>query len=110
MAKKKTAPRRVSHSGTPRTFGDGLPSQTAAAPATAEAPANGRPGAAPVAAGSPPRAVVPFRRSVSGGARGLTRSQVPLMQEYNYVPKDLGRLGIIAVATFAIMIILGILI
>lgn len=112
MAKKKTAPRRVPHSGTPRTYGDGLPARSA--PATAEAPANGSAPSGSPTSGS--RAVAratsaaPLRRAVSVGASGLSRSQVPLMQEYHYVPKDLGRLGIIAVATFAIMIILGILI
>jgi|GEM_PF-790963 hypothetical protein len=103
MAKKKTAHRRVPHSGTPRIYGDGLSARSA--PATAEAPANGRPAAVSAAP-----AAAPLRRAVSVGASGLSRSQVPLMQEYHYVPKDLGRLGIIAVATFAIMIILGILI
>ncbi len=108
MAKKKAAPRRVPRSATPRTYGDGRPSQTA--PATVEAPANGNPSAGSATAPATQRASVgPARRAASGLA-GLTRSQIPLMQEYNYVPKDLGRLGIIAVATFAIMIILGILI
>jgi hypothetical protein len=88
-----------------------MPSQTA--PATAEAPANGSQAAAPMTPRLPTsgtRTAVPPRRAVSVGPSGLSRSQVPLVQEYHYVPKDLGRLGIIAVATFAIMIILGILI
>ena len=110
MAKKKTAPRRVPHTGTPRTYGDGMPSQ--AGQATAEAPTNGGvTSGSPAAAQATPRvpAAAPSRRGLSTGPSGLTRSQVPLEQEYSYVPKDLRQLGIIAVVTFAIMIVLGLL-
>jgi hypothetical protein len=109
MAKKKTAPRRVPRSGTPRTYSDGAPSQ-AAPVATAEAAADVNSGATTPAAVAPVRAVSPVRRGSAVGTSGLSRSQVPLSQEYSYVPSDLRRLGIIAVATFAIMIVLGILI
>jgi hypothetical protein len=102
MAKKKTTVRRVPRSVTPRTFGDGRP----AVPETATAEAvrtNGRPenGSATVAA--------PVRRP--GFSRlNEPRVQLPLAQEYHYVPADLRRLAILAVSTFAILIILGLVI
>ncbi len=105
MAKKKTAPRRVPRSGTSRTYSDGMPSSTASV-ATAEAPDKADPAAAP----APVRAPSLARRGAAVGTSGVARSPVPLSQEYSYVPGDLKRLGIIAAATFAIMIVLGILI
>ena len=109
MAKKKTAPRRVPRSGTPRTYGDGMPSPTASV-AASEAAAVANSEAATSAAQAPVRAPSLTRRGVAAGTGAVSRSQVPLSQEYGYVPGDLRRLGIIAVATFAIMIVLGILI
>ncbi len=111
MAKKKTAPRRVPRTGTPRTYSEGAPAPSVpAAGATAEATADldtlGGTAAAPVAV----RAAAPVRRGAAVGTSGVSRSQVPLSQEYRYVPGDLRNLGIIAAATFAIMIVLGILI
>jgi hypothetical protein len=102
MAKKKSAPRRVPRSTASRTYGDGRPSQTAAAVAGDVTPTRPETTVRPVPAPA-------VRRGLSA-LGGTARSQVPLSQEYGYVPKDLGRLAILAASTFVIMIILGILI
>ena len=103
MAKKKSNYRRVPRSTTPRTFGDGQPS--AAVTQTAEAV---RPNGKPASVAKQPS--VPARRSLSGSRLGESRSQVPLPVEYHYVVPDLRRLGLLALSTFGIMIVLGILI
>jgi hypothetical protein len=101
MAKKKGTTRRVPHSATPRTFGDGRPS--VAAQATAEAVSPARP------ATTAPQTSVVTRRSASIRS-GEARAQVPLAQEYHYIVPDLRRLAILAVSTFAVLIVLGLVI
>jgi hypothetical protein len=97
MAKKKNTPRRVPRSTTPRTFGDGLPSQVKQSAmqgnghAVAEAPIVASPAAA---LRRPPRP-------------GEARAQLPLTAEYAYVMSDLRRLAILAATTFAILLVLG---
>lgn len=90
MAKKKMV-RRVPSSASPRMYGDGKSSQAAQAAAgkttTAPRPAAGRMSSAPV-------------------VRGAT----DLAQEYSYVVGDLKRLGIIAGALFAVLVVLGVVI
>ena len=103
MAKKKSNYRRAPRSTTPRTFGDGQPS--AAVAQTAEAV---RPNGTPAVAAKQPSALV--RRTSAGSRLSESRSQVPLPVEYHYVLPDLRRLGLLALSTFGIMIVLGILI
>jgi hypothetical protein len=103
MAKKKISSRRVSHSATPRTFGDGLPSPAAEATTAAAVRPAGRP--APVA----PQTSIATRRPAPVRS-GEARAQAPLSEEYHYIGSDLRRLGILAVSTFVLMIILGIVV
>jgi hypothetical protein len=100
MAKKRTVQRRVPHSSAPRTYGDGVPSQTAQQAAEAAGSAGSKSVQPAPAAGRRPAV----------GQSGVARSQVPLEQEYHYVPGDLKRLGILATITFVVMIALGIVI
>lgn len=90
MAKKKMV-RRVPPSASPRMYGDGKPSQAAQA-----------------AAGKTPAA----SRSTTNAATGpaVARGAVSLAQEYGYVLGDLKRLGIIASALFALLVVLGIVV
>ncbi len=102
MAKKKTTVRRVPRSVTPRTFGDGVP-PAAGLPVAEAVRANGRPeGAASTASPA-------IRRTVLA-RQNEARVQRPLSAEYHYVPADLRRLAILAVSTFAVLIILGLVI
>ena len=87
MAKKKTT-RRVPQSSTPRMYSDGKPSQ--------------------VAAGSAPTSGASARPA--GGAAAAARGPVDLAKEYGYVAGDLKRLGIVAVALFAMLIVLSFII
>jgi len=87
MAKKKTT-RRVPQSSTPRMYSDGKPSQVAAGAAPASA-TGGRP---------------------AGGAAAAARGPVDLAKEYGYVAGDLKRLGIVAVALFAMLFVLRLII
>ncbi len=93
MAKKKTGPRRAPRPSEPRMYGNGKPSQSA----QATKPAG--PAAAP---------------SSSAGASAVrtTAGRVPVtvMQDYSYVLQDLRRLGILAAATFVVLIALGLII
>lgn len=93
MAKKKTTARRVPRGVTPRMYGDGKPSSTAQ----------------PTAATSGAKLARP-----SGGSGRMagtaSRGPVVLSQEYRYVLGDLRRLGILAAATFAVLIVLGLII
>ncbi len=101
MAKKKTTVRRVPQSATPRTFGDGQ--------ASAAAPAESAQSVAPRANGSTSRfGTQDLRRRAS--SRTESRPQVPLAVEYAYVKGDLGRLGILAGAMLALLIVLGLII
>lgn len=86
MAKKRTNPRRVPRSVEPRMYGDGRPSQVAQ-PADQAAAAS------------------PAVRAV-----GAPRVPVTVTQNYGYVVNDLKRLGIVAVATFAVLVALGLII
>ncbi len=96
MAKKKTTVRRVPRTATPRTFGDGMPSRPEAPAAEAV-----RPNGVPVAP------AVPQARRPAVTRFGETRVQLPLSQEYHYVPADLRRLAVLALSTFAVLLILG---
>ncbi len=102
MAKKKTTARRVPRASEPRMFGDGKPSQVApqtdGRPAQASAPAGGRP-----AAGR-------FAAAAGGRSAAALRVPVTTTQNYQYVVNDLRRLAIIAVATFAVLVALGLII
>ncbi len=100
--KKKTSVRRVPRSTTPRTFGDGAP---VAPEATAEAP-----GVAPAnSVASTRSSQQDFRRRVAARS-GEARVELPLEQEYSYVPADLRRLGLIALAMVGVMVVLGLII
>ncbi len=83
MAKKKTT-RRVPQASTPRMYGDGKPSQAAAAAAPTSSP-NARPASVATTAG---------------------RGPVNLAKEYSYVAGDLKRLGIIAASLFGMLLML----
>jgi hypothetical protein len=100
MAKKKNPVRRVPRSTTPRTFSD-VNSSSAALPAAEAVRSNGRPEA---------QTAAPARRAGLVTRMGEARPQLPLSQEYRHVPSDLRRLGIFAVSTFVLMIVLGIII
>lgn len=89
MAKKRTNPRRVPRAVEPRMYGDGKPSQL---PQSAD-----RPGVA----ATPAPAVRPM---------GAPRVPVTVTQDYHYVLSDLRRLGIVAIATFAVLIALGLIV
>ncbi len=106
MAKKKTSARRIPRSATPRTFSDGRPSEKPTAETAGEQVA--------VAPRSNGAAVRPgsqeFRRRVPSARSMETRPQLPLTQEYNYVPGDLKRLGILAGGMVALMLVLGLII
>lgn len=95
MAKKKMQPRRVPRSSEPRMYGNGKPSQVAQAPKPAE------PASAPVGGTS---------TSVSTARVAPSRVPVTVTQDYSYVLQDLRRLGILAAATFAVLIALGLII
>ncbi len=88
MAKKKPA-RRVPPSASPRMYGDGKPSAAAQAKA-----------------GGPQR---PAAAATTSNPTG-PRSAANLAVEYSYVLGDLKRLGIIAGALFAVLVVLGIVI
>jgi hypothetical protein len=92
MAKKKTAPRRVPRTATPRMYGDGKPTQRT--PQTD----------VPRTSASRPNGVV------TRAAAGRVHSTVPLSQEYRYVPGDLRRLGLLAAGIFVVMIVLGVIV
>ncbi len=94
MAKKKTAARRVPRASEPRMYGDGKPSQVAQQ-------TEGRPAAA-----SAPIAT----RSAATRSAATPRVPVTLTQDYRYVVADLRRLGMIAAATFAVLVALGLII
>ncbi|MCX7707616.1 MAG: hypothetical protein N2204_06385 [Anaerolineae bacterium] len=96
MAKKKMQPRRVPRSSEPRMYGNGKPSQTAQATQSA--------GPAPSSAGG--------GTTGAGAAARVAPSRVPVTvtQDYSYVLQDLRRLGILAAATFAVLIALGLII
>jgi hypothetical protein len=99
--KKKTSVRRVPHSTTPRTFSDGQPITP-----VAEAE-NG----APVATQAAPvrSSTLDSRRRVAVRS-SEARPQLPLSEEYAYVPKDLKRLGILALGMVGIMVVLGVIV
>lgn len=97
MAKKKTQPRRVPRSSEPRMYGDGKPSQAAQATNPAGPAAGPAVGTSTGAGPSIARAAMP-------------RVPVTVTQDYSYVLQDLRRLGILAAATFAVLIALGLLI
>jgi len=97
--KKKKKKRRVSRKATPRMYGDGRPTQTAQAAHRESKPKSTAPGRP--ASGRQPTA----RMAGSSGAK-----LVPMSEEYHYVPGDLRRLGILAVGTFAMLIVLGVII
>ena len=84
MAKKKTT-RRAPQTSTPRMYGDGKPSQVAAGAVSAS-------GARPA------------------GSVSAARGPVDLAKEYGYVAGDLKRLGIVAAALFAGLIVLSLII
>ena len=106
MAKKKVTSRRVPRSTTPRTFGDGMPSP--AAEATVEGPTGAvRQTARPVSV--VPQSSVAARRSAAIRS-GEARAQVPLAQEYHYISADLRRLAVLAVSTFVLLMVLGVVI
>lgn len=88
MAKKKTV-RRVPQTGSPRMYGDGKPS------------------AAAQAAGQKP---VVISRATPTPATATARGPVNLAQEYQYVLGDLKRLGMIAAALFAALVVAGIVV
>ncbi len=110
MAKKKTSARRVPRSATPRTFSDGRPSQAPQAPSEASAAGAtaDQVAVAPRSNGASVRpAVQEFRRRVPSARSLESRPQLPLNQEYGYVPGDLKRLGILAGGMVAVMVVLG---
>ena len=92
MAKKKTQIRRVPRAAEPRMYGDGKPSVQAAATT----------GAAPTATGA--------ARGIATSVRTGAARAADLVADYRYVSKDLRRLGITALALFALMIALGFII
>lgn len=89
MAKKRTQPRRVPRTSEPRMYGDGKPSQAAQAAGKPGVPVSATPAARPAAA---------------------PRVPVTVTQDYHYVMNDLRRLGIVAAATFAALVALGLII
>jgi len=102
MAKKKKK-RRVSRKATPRMYGDGRPTQTAQAANRRGKPQStvtGKQGGRPTSSMQPT-----IRQAGSSGAK-----LVALSEEYHYIPGDLRRLGILAVGTFAMLIVLGVII
>lgn len=86
---KKTQTKRVPRAAEPRMYGDGKPSQQAATGA---------------ASSSAARPAQPMTRQ-AGTSRTVVQSV-----DYNYVTKDLRRLGITAAAMFALLIALGFII
>lgn len=94
MAKKKTQPRRVPRAAEPRMFGDGKASTPATTP---QRPASG------VSAAE-------ARKPAARPAVTPVRAPITTTQNYAYVLHDLRRLGILAGATFAILIALGLII
>jgi hypothetical protein len=101
MAKKKSRVRRVPRSVEPRMFGNGKPSKTPQPERETSRP-SGRPAEAPARNGA-------AESRVGGVSRvyNAPRSPASLAQDYRYVLNDLRRLGILAAATFAVLIILG---
>lgn len=89
MAKKKTSARRVPRSVEPRMYSDGKPLQM-------------RQAASPTAASS-------AAASVAQPA-GAPRAVQTITQDYRYVMSDLKRLVIVAAATFAVLLALGLII
>jgi hypothetical protein len=66
---------------------------------------------APRSNGAPVRpAAQEFRRRVPSARSAETRPQLPLRQEYEYVPGDIKRLGILAGGMVALMVVLGLII
>ena len=94
MAKKKSKSRRVP-SSTPRMYSDGRPSVVAQGSDAVNAAASG------AASGAAVR---------SPQLSQVGRSQVGMAAEYRYVLNDLRRLGIIAAATFVVLVLLGLVI
>jgi hypothetical protein len=95
MAKKKQTARRAPRASTPRMYGDGAapaPSSTPAQPAARSAPSSS----------AAPRAATGARPTVTGG-----RGTISLTQQYQYVMGDLRRLGLVALAMFAFLLLLG---
>lgn len=93
MAKKKMQPRRTPRSTEPRMYGNGKPSQAARTTKPA-----GPVGDASAGASTATARVAP------------SRVPVTVAQDYSYVLQDLRRLGILAAATFAVLIALGLII
>lgn len=99
--KKKNPARRVPRSATPRTFGDGQPV------AEATKPVPGSVGQ-PLEAAGMARGMSDLRRRVA--QRSEVRPQLPLREEYRYVPTDLKRLAMLALGMLVLMAVLGIII
>ena len=95
MAKKKT--RRVPQSSTPRMY-----SSTPPAPAAGSTTQPGSPAPAPARVARPSAAAA---RTVSS----MVRPNLPLSVEYKYVAGDLRRLGLTALAFFAVLIAAGVI-
>jgi len=94
MAKKKQT-RRVPRSSTPRMYGNGKPAQAAQ----------------PVERRDQPTGAAPAVKSAGLWSAGRTDSSpAALAKEYHYVFADLRRLGILAAATFAVLIALGLIV
>lgn len=96
MAKKKSTARRVPRSAEPRMFGDGKPSQVTRQRTEEADETRSRPAAA--------------RSSAAGRSVAAPRGPANLREEYRYVLSDLRRLGILAAATFAALLVLGFII
>ena len=94
MAKKKQS-RLVPRSSTPRMYGNGKTSRAAA----------------PVERQGQPGGAAPVVKSAGLWSAGRTDSSpAALAKEYHYVFADLRRLGILAAATFAVLIVLGLIV
>ncbi len=109
MAKKRTASRRVPRSTTPRTFSTPQPSAPAKGGPTTGAPEAVAPRSTGAVASVRPSTYTEIRRRAAAKA-AETRPQLPLAQEYRYVPADLRRLGILAGGTAAVLVVLGLII
>lgn len=116
MAKqqKKAAARRTPRASEPRMYGDGKPSQPAQTDqAAAERPAVAatRPAATPNRV--PTRTPSPRAAGVTprgGAGAGGSYARVDRIADYGYVMHDLRRLGIVAVAILAGLVVLGLVI
>jgi len=93
--KKKN--RRPQRSNTPRMYGDGTPSRVSMQPVQG-------------ALRSPTVDRSPADASRQRGAARLAtpaKPAIPFREQYAYVVGDLRRLGIVAVATFVVMVLVG---